>query len=33
MLHAIQQKFRDAGVEEMAAFVAEKAKERDDIGF
>lgn len=33
ILHKTQEKFRDAGVEEMAAFVAQKAAERDDVGF
>ncbi|SMF13574.1 putative aldouronate transport system substrate-binding protein [Paenibacillus barengoltzii] len=33
ILHKTQEKFRDAGVEEMAAFVAQKAEERDDVGF
>jgi putative aldouronate transport system substrate-binding protein len=33
MLHDIQDKFRDAGAEEMADYVAQKAAERDDIGF
>lgn len=33
ILHAIQQKYRDAGAEEMAAFVAQKAAERDDVAY
>lgn len=33
MLHSVQEKFRAAGVEEMAEFVAQKAAERDDVGF
>lgn len=33
MLHKVQEKFRDAGVEKMAEFVAQKAAERDDVGF
>ncbi|WP_274363168.1 extracellular solute-binding protein [Paenibacillus thermotolerans] len=33
ILHNIQDKYRAAGVEEMTEFVAQKAAERDDIGF
>ncbi|MEC0239970.1 ABC transporter substrate-binding protein [Paenibacillus dokdonensis] len=33
ILHSIQEKFRAAGVEEMAEFVAQKAAARDDVGF
>lgn len=33
MLHSVQEKFKAAGVEEMADFVAQKAAERNDVGF
>ncbi|NIK75314.1 putative aldouronate transport system substrate-binding protein [Paenibacillus castaneae] len=33
MLDNLQEKFRAAGVEEMAEYVAQKASERDDVGF
>lgn len=33
ILHDIQNKYVDAGVKQMTAFVAKKAAERDDIGF
>ncbi|WP_325168662.1 extracellular solute-binding protein [Paenibacillus sp. S28] len=33
LLHSVQEKYKAAGVDEMAEFVAQKAAERDDVGF